>query len=321
MKTLVLFNSKGGVGTTTLVYHLAHMLARLGYRTLAMDLDPQANLTSAFFDEDRLEEIWDGGKGSILKSIQPRIDDTGDVIPAAPIEITDNLFVVAGDLGLSRFEDVLASNWSDCFQNDQDALRNTTSFFRIMAMAGSDVDAEIALIDVGPQLGPINRSALLSADYLLVPLGADLFSIQALRNLGPAIHKWRQDWAAIKGVVSTPLEMPSGTVEPIGYVVLQHAVRFDRPSRHVAGWMERIPVVYRESLLGSSPGKVPAPDPSCLAVLRSYRSLMAMAQDVRKPMFDLKPADGAIGSHAALVSTCYKDFEALARRVAEACEL
>ena len=66
MKTLVLFNNKGGVGKTTLVYHLAHMLARLGHRTLAVDLDPQANLTSAFFDDERLEKIWTKESASVL---------------------------------------------------------------------------------------------------------------------------------------------------------------------------------------------------------------------------------------------------------------
>jgi chromosome partitioning protein len=321
MKTLVLFNNKGGVGKTTLVYHLAHMLARLGYRTLAVDLDPQANLTSAFFDEDRLEEIWENGKGSLLKSIQPRISGTGDVAPAETIEITDDLFFIAGDLGLSRFEDKLSQSWPGGFQNDENALRDTTSFFRIIAAAGSDIDANVALIDVGPNLGAINRAALLSADYLLVPLAADLFSLQGLRNLGPTIRKWRQDWAIVKGLISAPFEIPSGTLEPIGYVVLQHAVRLDRPAKHFAKWMVRIPAAYRESVLGSSKKKIPEPDPSCLAMLRNYRSLMPMAQDVRKPMFDLKPADGAIGSHAALVSTCYKDFESLAKRVVEACGL
>lgn len=49
MTSIVFFNNKGGVGKTTLVYPLAHMFARLGYATLAVDLDPQANLTSAFF--------------------------------------------------------------------------------------------------------------------------------------------------------------------------------------------------------------------------------------------------------------------------------
>lgn len=321
MKTLVLFNNKGGVGTTTLVYHLAHMLARLGHRTLAVDLDPQANLTSAFFDEDRLEEIWDDGGESLLRSIQPRISGTGDVALATTMEIADNLFFIAGDLGLSRFEDKLSQSWPNCFQNDESALRDTTSFFRITAAAGEEIGAEVALIDVGPNLGAINRAALLSADYLLVPLAADLFSLQGLRNLGPTVRKWRQDWTIIKGLVSAPFELPAGTLEPIGYVVLQHAVRLDRPARHFAKWLERIPAVFQESVLGTSKKKIPTPDPSCLAMLRNYRSLMPMAQDVRKPMFDLRPADGAIGSHAALVRTCYDDFEALAKRVAEACEL
>src|SRR6266511_4263777 len=44
MTTVALFNNKGGVGTTTLAFHLAHMIARLGTRVLAADLDPQANL-------------------------------------------------------------------------------------------------------------------------------------------------------------------------------------------------------------------------------------------------------------------------------------
>ena len=59
MKTLAFFNNKGGVGKTTLVYHLAWMFAELGLSVLAADLDPQANLTSMFLGEDELEEIWD----------------------------------------------------------------------------------------------------------------------------------------------------------------------------------------------------------------------------------------------------------------------
>jgi len=46
-----------------------------------------------------------------------------------------------------------------------------------------------------------------------------------------------------------------------------------------------------------------------------------MAQDARKPMFDLKAADGAIGSHAQLANTCALEFKRLAARVAEVCGL
>lgn len=174
---------------------------------------------------------------------------------------------------------------------------------------------------MGPNLGAINRAALLSADFLLVPLAADLFSLQGLRNLGPAVQKWRRDWATVRTRATVPFDLPEGRLEPIGYVVLQDAVRLDRPARHFARWRARIPPAYRESVLGRPTEPVPDPDPDCLAMLRNYRSLMPMAEEARKPMFDLRPADGAIGSHATLVRRCYEDFEALARKVAAACGL
>ena len=58
---LTFFNNKGGVGKTSLIYHLAWMLSETGHRVLACDLDPQANLSAAFLDEQRLEVIWDNG--------------------------------------------------------------------------------------------------------------------------------------------------------------------------------------------------------------------------------------------------------------------
>jgi chromosome partitioning protein len=56
---ITFFNNKGGVGKTSLVYHIAWMLADLGHRVLAADLDPQANLTSAFLDEAEVELLWE----------------------------------------------------------------------------------------------------------------------------------------------------------------------------------------------------------------------------------------------------------------------
>jgi hypothetical protein len=52
-----------------------------------------------------------------------------------------------------------------------------------------------------------------------------------------------------------------------------------------------------------------------LAMIKHFKSLMPMAQDARKPMFLLKPADGAIGGHATAVRDCYQQFEDLARRI------
>ena len=57
---LTFFNNKSGVGKTSLVYHAAWMLSELDRTVLVVDLDPQANLTAAFLDEDALAELWDG---------------------------------------------------------------------------------------------------------------------------------------------------------------------------------------------------------------------------------------------------------------------
>jgi hypothetical protein len=57
-------------------------------------------------------------------------------------------------------------------------------------------------------------------------------------------------------------------------------------------------------------------DPELLALLKHYRSLMPMAREARKPMFHLKPADGAIGAHFQAALDARRDFEALARAIA-----
>lgn len=321
MKTLALFNNKGGVGKTTLAYHLAHMFAKLGVLTVAVDLDPQANLTSAFLDEERLEELWepeDGG-GTVLGCVHPILEGTGDIAAPALEEVADKLWVVPGHLGLSRFEDRLAESWPKGHNSDPAALRVTTAFFRIIQRAGETAGAHVALVDVGPNLGAINRSALLAVDAVIFPLAADLFSLQGLRNLGPTIQTWRAQWQRMRDVAPPSIPLPAGTLEPLGYVVLQHEVRLDRPVRAFRRWLERIPQLYLEKVLtrhGEPPPSVEN-DPHCLATLRNYRSLMPMAHEARKPMFDLKAADGAIGSHARLVTRCFDDFEQLARRVLE----
>ena len=58
MKIISVFNNKGGVGKTTLTFHLAHALGEMGYRVLLMDLDPQCNLTILSLDMEAIHDIW-----------------------------------------------------------------------------------------------------------------------------------------------------------------------------------------------------------------------------------------------------------------------
>ncbi|MEK6791262.1 MAG: AAA family ATPase [Deltaproteobacteria bacterium] len=327
MKTIVFFNNKGGVGKTSLVYHLAWMFADLGVKVVAADMDPQANLTSMFLDENRLEELWPDGEHpkTILGSIRPIMRGVGDIAEPHIEDIADNIGLVVGDLGLSGFEDSLSYNWTKCGDRDEAAFRVISAFHRIMLCASKRMRSELVLIDVGPNLGAINRAAIISSQNIVVPLAPDLFSLQGLKNLGPALRRWRKEWKdRLEKNPDTTLDLPQGVMKPIGYVILQHAMRADKPVKAYERWMARIPKIYRESVLADESfaaiEDVPQ-DPYCLYMLKHYRSLMPLAMEARKPIFFLKPADGAIGSHAVSVQNCYGDFEKLARKIAQMCRI
>ncbi len=324
MKSIAFFNNKGGVGKTTLIYHLAWMFAERGINVLAVDLDPQANLTSMFLNEDRLEELWPDGEHpqTVYGSIQPILRGIGDIAQPHVERLTPRLGLIPGDLGLSRFEDKLSDAWPRCHNRDEAAFRTMTAFHR-MVLQGAMWGADIALIDVGPNLGAINRAALIASDQVVVPLGADLFSLQGLKNLGPTLREWRQTWQELVPKAPADLPTPTGQMQPIGYVVSQHGIRESRPVKSYQRWVDRIPRVYREAVLDERHSNVPSPsaDPYALALLKHYRSLMPMAMDARKPMFALRSADGAIGSHIEAVRACHDDFFQLAQKVASHADL
>lgn len=322
MKTIAFFNNKGGVGKTSLVYHLAWMYADLGLKVVAADLDPQANLTSMFLEDERLEEIWQEGVSpkSIYGAIQPLLEGVGDIAEPHVEVVVDNISLVPGDLRLSSSEDELNSQWPDCLDRKPRAFRVISSFYRVLKKAGEAREADIVLIDVGPNLGAINRAALISAMDVVIPLAPDIYSLQGLRNLGPTLRRWRAEWS--ERYDRNPVDelpIPSATMSPLGYVVLQHAVRLDRPVKSYLKWMARIPPAYRRYLLDEQVRQELSVenDPYCLAMLKHYRSLMPMAMEVRKPMFFLKPADGAIGAHVKAVMDCYLDFKKLALKIAD----
>jgi chromosome partitioning protein len=317
---IAFFNNKGGVGKTSLVYHLAWMYSDLGVRVLAADLDPQANLTAAFIDEDELGELWEGEFPTIARCVDPLVQATGDIGEARTKEISDNLALLLGDLALSAFEGHLSDAWPRCPDSDPQAFRIMSAFYRIMQNAAQANGAGVILMDLGPNLGAINRAALIAADYVVFPLSGDLFSLQGLRNLGPTLAKWRQGWT--ERIAKNPVQgllLPEGRMQPAGYIVLQHSVRLDRPVKAYDQWIARIPATYCKYVEERDPpeGLTLANDPRCLALLKHYGSLMPMAQEARKPMFHLKPADGAIGAHFQAAQSAYQDFKRLAAIIAE----
>ena len=188
------------------------------------------------------------------------------------------------------------------------------------------MNASVILADVGPNLGAINRSALIATDYIIVPLGADLFSLQGLRNLGPTLNRWRQDWQRRRDNWRQPgFPLPDGEMQPVGYVVQQHGVRLSRPVKAYDKWVNRMPEEYARNLRDDNEGPYPATpaqdEEHALATVKHYRSLVPMAQEARKPIFHLTTADGAIGSHAAAANDARRDFRDLAKKIVQRIKL
>jgi len=327
---LTFFNNKGGVGKTSLIYHLAWMFASLRKRVVIVDLDPQANLTAAFLEEDRIEQLWNERRpgSTIFQCVKP-LTGVGDISPPVLQNIVTDLYLLPGDVALSSFEDALSAEWPSSMgdNNLYRPMRILTSFWQVMQMAADKVEADMLLVDIGPNLGAINRSVLLATDYVAIPLGADLFSLQGLSNLGPTLKSWKSLWqkrldnwrASPDSSLHQDFHLPTGRMLPIGYLCQQHGVRLDRPVRAYDKWVQRIPSVYRTAVLGEEPVETmkQEEDPYCLATIKHYRSLIPMGQEYRKPIFNLTSADGAIGSHANAVLDARKDFKKLAGRIAE----
>jgi cellulose biosynthesis protein BcsQ len=331
-KRIVFFNNKGGVGKTTMVYHTAYMLKELGYKVLVADLDPQANLTSMFLLQERLEEIFleNNAENQVLtitEMMKPVIDGEGN--PEIYTEaIGSDLFeesiqLIIGNLALSTYEDKLSNTWANCLDKDTYSFRVVALFHKILTEAAEKVKADVVLIDIGPNLGAINRAVVIASDYVILPVGSDLFSLQGIKNLGMTLDSWREQWEDRKSRNPQPQKiiLPEGKMKPVGYIAMQHTAKESRPVKSYLKWSNRIPQTYKNFVLKQPSNELIdiQIDSNCLGLLRHYHSLMPMAMEARKPIFLLKPAEGAIGAHFQAVKRVYDEFKEVTQKIISVC--
>lgn len=316
------FNNRGGVGKATLTYHVAWMLRELGASVLAVDLDPQAILTSAFLDDETVEQLWDDAdRRTVYGAIAPLFEGEGGVGEPYVHEVAPGLGLVPGDLMLSGTEQELSTAWPNAQDGNKRAFRVLAAFASAARQAAERSGADVVLLDVGPNLGALNRAAMVASDHVVVPLSPDLYGLQGLRNLGPTLRTWRDEWHSRQARGPDGLWLPQGEMRPAGYVVLQRGVRIDRVVGAYDRWLRRVPGEYRRAVLGEKDSTdVPpaAEDPQCLGLLKHYHSLGPMGQEARRPVFLLRSADGAIGAHQQAVQADYRNFAELARRILNA---
>jgi hypothetical protein len=135
------------------------------------------------------------------------------------------------------------------------------------------------------------------------------------------LKDWRTNWNRIVDVnPSLENSIPTGRFQPIGYLVQQHLARADRPVKAYESWANLIPSDFHRHVLGevTGPARTIANDPYCLGTIKHYASLAPMAHTARKPMFDLRQADGIGGGHIQAVAKCRGDFQEIALRILSA---
>ncbi len=317
---LTLFNPRAGVGKTWLTYHLAWMCAELGHRVVALDMDPQASLTATCLGEDRVADLWSdaGPVTTIYRAVQP-LRRGGELRELRPLELAPNVFLIPAELALAEFEETLAGAWLGDSRSaaPRTPERLLTAFWQAAQSAAKSVAADLIITDTGPNLGALNRTALVGSDYVLTPLAADPYSLPSLRTMGPTLTAWRDQWRQRlePGPASPPI-WPIGQMHPLGYLIERGRNRFSNAVAVEDAWFRQVPDAYREGVLHQpATGLTVADDPHCLATLKPYRSLAALARDARKPLFQLTPADGAMGSHAVAARDAAADFRILAEKI------
>lgn len=228
-KSICFFNNKGGVGKTTLVANLAAQLAlNLNQRILVVDADPQCNLTQYLLDDDEFASTYQAenpGK-TIFDVIQPLSMGKGysNKLPTRKIA-RFGVDLIAGDPRLALKEDWLAQDWRDAKAGGTRGLRTTFIFAELITRASEHYD--FIFFDMGPSLGAINRSVLLSADYFIVPMSIDIFSMWAIKNIGQALRVWRKELDHGIKMAEDPGEIGEWTkgsrnLAFLGYVTQQH---------------------------------------------------------------------------------------------------
>lgn len=291
-KAICFFNNKGGVGKTTLVANLAAQLVlNLGQRILVVDADPQCNLTQYVLSDDDFEDIYGNlsATGTIYDVIHPLSIGKG-YSQQLPIRKTQHFGfdVIVGDPRLALKEDLLAQDWRDAKAGGTRGLRTTFLFYNLIERASADYD--FIFFDMGPSLGAINRSILLSADYFVVPMSIDIFSLWAIRNIGSALTVWQNELANGIRLAEDPSELPKSrtkgkSLKFLGYVTQQHKEKSENKVSRVVEAYNAIKTQLPQAVATGLKQYFPSPtfDPH-LGDIKHLASLAPKSQTLHTPM-------------------------------------
>ncbi len=159
-------NQKGGVGKTTTAINLSAAVANKGFKTLLIDLDPQANSTMSYIDVRSVERsMYD-----VL--VTEEVDFDKVVVPTPQA----NLHLAPSRISLAKLESKLIGDLDGPFRL-KDKLANAVG------------DYDYVFIDTPPTLGMITVNALVASTHVLVPIQSSYFALEGTDDLLETIEK------------------------------------------------------------------------------------------------------------------------------------
>ena len=172
MKTICIFNQKGGVGKTTTNINLCSGLAMMGYKVLAIDIDPQGNTTSGLgFDKTNLKySIYD-----ILTSSDVKISDA--IIQS---QLVDNLYLIPANMDLAGAEVEMIES-----KDREKILKEKLKEY--------DTEFDFIFIDCPPSLGILTLNALTACDSVIIPIQCEFYALEGVGQLINTINLVRNN--------------------------------------------------------------------------------------------------------------------------------
>jgi chromosome partitioning protein len=166
---LTVANQKGGVGKTTTSINLAAAIAQRGFKTLLVDLDPQANCSLSYLNMDEVHE-------SMYEVLTDDKVKLRDLIQKSPIASLD---VAPARISLAKFESRMVAEFDGHFR-----LKDRLATVR--------ADYDYIVIDTPPTLGLLTVNAMVASSHILIPIQSSFYALEGTDDLLETIEKIRQ---------------------------------------------------------------------------------------------------------------------------------
>lgn len=196
MKVVSVINYKGGVGKTTITSNLAAGLSYKGYKVLAIDLDPQSNLTFSYMKTDEWIDKYSKNKTIVnwFKENQ-KAKRFKDLIVNPQNKYVKNINLICSNIGLINTDTSLASRINGATNKEQQSnFINAHNILKDGLNELKDDEYDIVLIDCPPSFNLITRNALVASNYYLVPVRLDYLSTLGLEELNKHIKELKKDY-------------------------------------------------------------------------------------------------------------------------------